>query len=102
MHRRSVSFWRGPHQPACVIFGIDQSTVCRYLQFADPVLEEVLPTAGRAAAAVARAPARRLKELVPDNSLIVDSVHTPVQRPKNRDAQEAYSGKKKRCTATPR
>ena len=38
-----------------VIFGTDQSTVCRYLQFADSVLVKILPTADRINSMVKRA-----------------------------------------------
>ena len=83
-----------------VLFDVDQSTVCRYLQFADSVLANILPTADRISSMVrkARTP-RQFEALVPSRTIIVGGTEVPRQRPKDGDARKrTYSGKKKRFT----
>ena len=82
------------------MFGVDQATVCRYLQFADPILESVLPTADKVGKRIRAAKTEEeLEELVPGKAIIIDGTHTPIQRPKDGDRRkETYSGKKKRFT----
>jgi len=83
-----------------VFFGIDQSTVCRYLRFADSVLAEILPTASRVSDRMQKTRTMAgLKKLVPGLAVTVDGTHVDIQRPSSKEPRkEAYSGKKKSFT----
>ncbi len=83
-----------------VLFDIDQSTVCRYLKFADSVLAEILPTADKITDLIKNAnTAEQLEELIPKKTIIIDGTEVPRQRPQDKDKRkDTYSGKKKRFT----
>ncbi len=84
-----------------VLFDVDQSTVCRYLKFADSVLAGILPTADRMTRLVKKAEtSEQLEQLMPDRTIIIDGTEAvPRQRPQDRDKRKnTYSGKKKRFT----
>ncbi len=84
-----------------VLFDADQSTVCRYLRFADSVLAGILPTADRMTSLVKKAKTpEQLEEIMPDRTIIIDGTEAvPRWRPQYRDARKnTYSGKKKRFT----
>ena len=80
-----------------VMFGINQSTVSRYLEFADKILEKILPTADNTTELIKKAKTRKEAEkIVPDKTLITDATHAQKQRPKNKEQRKkTYSGKKK-------
>ncbi len=60
-----------------VLFDVDQSTVCRYLRFADSVLAGILPTADRMTRLVKKAEtSEQLEQLMPDRTIIIDVVST--------------------------
>ncbi len=84
-------------------FGIDQSNVCRYLQFCNKTLGTILPTPRRISEAVSECKTvKELKEFIPGRgtrTLLVDGTHIPVRRSGRKDRRkEMYSGKKKRHT----
>ena len=83
-----------------VLFDVDQSTVCRYLRFADSVLAGILPTADRMTRLVKKAEtSEQLEQLMPDRTIIIDGTEVPRQRPQDKDKRKnTYSGKKKRFT----
>ncbi len=83
-----------------VLFDADQSTVCRYLRFADSVLAGILPTAEKMTRLVKKAEtSEQLEQLMPDRTIIIDGTEVPRQRPQDRDKRKnTYSGKKKRFT----
>ena len=82
------------------IFGIDQTTVSRYIRFIQDILEKILPTAKKVLDRLASLPPDRREELLPGNIVMLDGTHLPVQRPQDKDVRKkAYSGKKKSCTA---
>ena len=84
-------------------FGIDQSNVCRYLQFCNRMLEKILPTPRKISKAISECKtAKELKEFIPGRgagTLLVDGTHIPVRRSGDKERRkETYSGKKKRHT----
>ena len=83
-----------------ILFDVDQSTVCRYLRFADSVLAVVLPTADRMTRLVKAAKTREeFEALVPGGTIIMDGTEVPRQRPQDSEKRKrTYSGKKKRFT----
>jgi len=83
-----------------VFFGIDQSTVCRYLRFADLIFAQILPTASKVSDRIQKTRTiPDLKKLVPNLATIVDGTHMDIQRPSKKEPRkEAYSGKKKSFT----
>ena len=85
------------------IFGIDQTTVSRYLQVMDRMLAEILPTAAKISEEIAGAKTKEeFKRIVPGpdgGDIFIDGTHCPVQRPSKKTLRRmAYSGKKKRFT----
>ena len=85
------------------IFGIDQTTVSRYLQVMDRMLAEILPTAAMISEEIAGAKTKEeFKRIVPGpdgGDIFIDGTHCPVQRPSKKTLRRmAYSGKKKRFT----
>ena len=83
-----------------VLFGTDQSTICRYLQFADSVLVNILPTATKITELIKRAKTiQDLKKIMPKKTIIIDGTEVPKQRPQDKDERKnTYSGKKKAFT----
>lgn len=83
-----------------VFFGVDQATVSRYLAFADPILETVLPTAKNITEKIKKArTVAEFEELVPGSTVIPDGTEVTRQRPLKKDARKrTYSGKKKQFT----
>ena len=84
-------------------FGIDQSTVCRYLQFCNEMLKETLPTPDRISKAMSKCKTvKGIKEFVPGRgagTLLVDGTHIRVDRPgEKEERKKTYTGKKKNHT----
>ena len=82
-------------------FGIDQTTVSRYLQVMDRML--TLPTAAKISEEIAGAATQEeFKRIVPGQGggdIFLDGTHCPVQRPSEKTLRRMkYSGKKKRFT----
>ena len=82
------------------IFGIDQTSVCRYLKEMDKILAKVLPTAINISKGIASCKTKEeFKKIVPGGDAILDGTHCPVQRPSEKTVRRMrYSGKKKRFT----
>ena len=85
------------------IFGIDQTSVCRYIKVMNKILAEVLPTANNISKGIASCKTKEeFKKIVPGNDggdVIMDGTHCPVQRPSEKTVRRMrYSGKKKRFT----
>ena len=85
------------------IFGIDQTSVCRYLKVMDKILAVVLPTARNISKAmVACETKEEFKKMVPGNDggdVIADGTHCPVRRPSEKTLRRMmYSDKKTRFT----
>lgn len=83
-----------------VLFDVDQSTVSRYLKFADMILDKILPTAKKMTSLVTNTKTEKdLEVFIPDRILKIDGTEVPRQRPTDRDARKkTYSGKKKQFT----
>ncbi len=83
-----------------VFFGIDQSTVCRYLRYCDMIFTKMLPTPDAVSRKIRNARTiKEVKKIVPDLTVIVDGTHIDIQRPTDKEPRkEAYSGKKKSFT----
>ena len=84
-------------------FGIDQSTVCRYLQFCNKMLKGILPTPERISKDISKCrTVKEVKKLVPGKNagtLLVDGTHIRVDRPEDKDERKkTYTGKKKNHT----
>ena len=85
-------------------FGIDQSTVCRYLQFCGKMLKDTLPTPDRISKAMSKCKTvKGIKEFVPGRrgagTLLVDGTHIRVDRPgEKEERKKTYTGKKKNHT----
>ncbi len=84
-------------------FGIDQSTVSRYLPVMDAMLTGILPTADNISEEVAAAPTKEdFKKIVPGpdgGEIFIDGTHCPIQRPSVKSVRRMkYSGKKKKFT----
>ena len=84
-------------------FGIDQSTVCRYLQFCNEMLKDTLPTPDRISKAMSKCKTvKGIKEFVPGRgagTLLVDGTHIRVDRPgEKEERKKTYTGKKKNHT----
>ena len=84
-------------------FGIDQTTVSRYIPVMDAMLAGILPTADNISEEVAAAPTKEdFKKIVsgPDGGKIfIDGTHCPIQRPSVKSVRRMkYSGKKKKFT----
>ena len=85
------------------IFGVDQSTISRYLEFARTILLEILPTAEKITKKIQNAKSiEEIKYLVPGSNggeLYIDGTHISIERPTDPDARkDYYSGKKKKHT----
>ena len=84
-------------------FGIDQTTVSRYIPVMDAMLAGILPTADNISEEVAAAPTKEdFKKIVPGSDggeIFIDGTHCPVQRPSVKSVRRMkYSGKKKKFT----
>ena len=70
------------------IFGIDQTSVCRYLKVMDRILASVLPTAKNVSKEIAACKTKEeFKRIVPGpggGDVTADGTHCPVQRPLRR------------------
>ena len=66
------------------VFGIDQTSVCRYLKVMNRILAKVLPTANNISKAIASCKTKEeFKRIVPGDDggdAIIDGTHCPVQR----------------------
>ena len=87
-------------------FGIDQTTVSRYLQVMDRMLAETLPTAAKISEEIAGAATQEeFKRIVPGQGggdIFLDGTHCPVQRPSEKTLRRMkYSGKKRGLPITP-
>ena len=85
------------------IFGVDQTSVCRYLKVMDRILASVLPTAKNISKEIAACKTKEeFKRIVPGpggGDVTADGTHCPVQRPSEKTVRRMiYSGKKKRFT----
>ena len=85
------------------IFGVDQTSVCRYLKVMDQILAEVLPTARNISKEIASCKTKEeFKKIVLGDDVgdvIIDGTHCPVRRPSEKTVRRMrYSGKKKRFT----
>ena len=85
------------------IFGVDQTSVCRYLKVMDRILAAVLPTAKNISKdIVACKTVEGFKKRVPGpdgGDITVDGTHCPVLRPSEKSLRRMrYSGKKKQFT----
>ena len=84
-------------------FGIDQTTVSRYIPVMDAMLARILPTADNISEEVAAAPTKEdFKKIVPGSDggeIFIDGTHCPIQRPSVKSVRRMkYSGKKKKFT----
>ena len=84
-------------------FGIDQTTVSRYIPVMDAMLTGILPTADNISEEVAAAPTREdFKKIVSGSDggeIFIDGTHCPMQRPSVKSVRRMkYSGKKKKFT----
>ena len=82
------------------IFGIDQTSVCRYLKVMNPILAEVLPTARNMSNEITACQTKEeFKRIVPGGEggdIIADGTHCPVRCPSEKTLRRMmYSGKKK-------
>ena len=82
------------------IFGVDQSSVCRYLQVMDQILATVLSTTKNISEEITACKTKEgFKKRVSGPSggnVFVDGTHCPVQRPSEKTVRRMrYSGKKK-------
>ena len=85
------------------VFGIGQTSVCRYIKEMDKILAKVLPTANNISKGIASCKTKEeFKKIVPGDDggdAILDGTHCPVQRPSEKTVRRMrYSGKKKRFT----
>lgn len=85
------------------IFGVDQTSVCRYLKVMDQTLAAVLPTARKISEEIASCQTKdEFKKMVPGSEggdVFVDGTHCPVQRPAEKTVRRMrYSGKKRKFT----
>ena len=85
------------------IFGVDQTSVCRYLKVMDKILAAVLPTAKNISKEIAECKTvEGFKKRVPGpdgGDITVDGTHCPVLRPSEKSLRRMrYSGKKKQFT----
>ena len=80
------------------MFGISRPTAGRYEDFADSILEAILPTGDRVWHKLSHAKTRKeYKQLVPGPGLgilIIDGTDTERQRPKDKDERDASFGGK--------
>ncbi len=97
-----------------MIFSVDQSTVSRYIDFANKILPKILPTAHVVTRRIEQilkdieqspnkkekaANQKKLEELIPGRKLMIDGTHNPIQRPTDKELRkDYYSGKKKKFT----
>ena len=82
------------------IFGVDQTSACRYLKVMDKILAAVLPTARNVSEEITSCETREeFKRIVPGpdgGDIIADGTHCPVRRPPEKTVRRMiYSGKKK-------
>ena len=85
------------------IFGVDQTSVCRYLKVMDKILAAVLPTAKNISKEIAECKTvEGFKKRVPGpdgGDITVNGTHCPVLRPSEKTLRRMrYSGKKKQFT----
>ena len=85
------------------LFGVDQTSVCRYLKVMDRILAAVLPTAKNISKDIAECETKEeFKKRVPGptgGNVFADGTHCKVQRPSEKTVRcMRYSGKKKTFT----
>ena len=85
------------------IFGVDQTSVCRYPKVMDRILAAVLPTARNISKEVASCKTKEeFKRIVPGDDggdVIADGTHCPVRHPSEKTLRRMmYTGAKKRFT----
>ena len=85
------------------IFGVDQTSVCRYFKVMDRILASVLPTAKNISKEMAACKTKEeFKRMAPGpggGDVTADGTHCLVQRPSEKTVRRMiYSGKKKRFT----
>ncbi len=63
------------------LFGIDQTTVCRYIKLVDEILKRILPTAENVSDIIQsdEKPIQQIQKVL-DNILLIDGTHVPVRR----------------------
>ena len=83
-------------------YGVDQTTISRYLEDVGGMLAEILPTGRNVAKELKNMKSiKGLTVLIPgfDGTIIVDGTHSRIQRPSDSDARKAaYGGRKKAFT----
>ncbi len=82
------------------LFGIDQTTVCRYIKLVDEILKQILPTAKNMSDIIQsdEKPIQQIQKVL-GNTLLIDGTHVPVRRSEDSvQRNKSYSGKKKRFT----
>ena len=81
-----------------VRFGVEQSTVSRYITLGGEILPHILPTADFMTDRLQNAESLdEIREILPDLHILIDGTHIPRQRPGDKgERKQAYSGKKKR------
>ena len=77
------------------LFGIDQTTVCRYLKLVDNILEQILPTARNVSDMIQSDEKSKQMRKTLGRVLLIDGMHVPVQRSgDSKQRKRSYSGKK--------
>jgi len=85
-----------------VFCNIDQSTVCRYLRFADLIFAQILPTASKVSDRIQKTRTiPELKKPVPDLATIVDGTHMEIRRP-SKDPERRHTREKRRASPATR
>ena len=70
-------------------FGIDQSTVCRYLRYCDMIFLKILPTPDAVSRKIRNTRTiEGIREIVPDLTVIVDGTHIDIQRPTDKEPRK--------------
>ncbi len=70
-------------------FGIDQSTVCRYLKYCDMIFLKILPTPDTISQKIRNARTiKEVKKIVPDLTIMVDGTHIKIQRPSDKEPRK--------------
>ena len=81
------------------LFGIDQTTVCRYLKIVDDILEQILPTARNVSDIIQSDEKTKQIQKTLGRVLLIDGTHVPVQRSgDSKQRKRSYSDKKEQFT----
>ncbi len=83
-------------------FDVDQITVSQCLQFANKILNEMLPTAERVAAIIQETPSKDVENIIPGKKMIIGSTSTSGIYPTDKEQREKthYGNKKKHGYST--